>query len=85
MPQKFNRRDEVPNISINDLQIGQLGEIVGDTSYRGMVVTKTSLINSVIVAVCGNSSCKAFMYTWSDSPNLMVRVLEPGESVTLTN
>ncbi len=83
MPQKFNRRNEVPNISINNLRIGQLGEIVGDTSYRGLVVTKA--YGNMIVAVCGNSSCEAFGSTWNDAPNLMVRVLEPGESVTLTN
>jgi len=48
-----------------------------------MVVTK--VYGNVIVAVCGNSNCEAFMYTWNYAPNLMVRVLEPGESVTLTN
>lgn len=82
MPQKFvtsNRR----TTTMKKLEIGQLAEVQSGLGYDGMVVTK--IYEGTIVAVVGNKSNRAFQSTWTEHADLPVRILEPGESVELTN
>ena len=82
MPQKFvtsSRR----MTTMKQLEIGQLAEIQNSSGYNGIVVTK--IYEGTIVAVCGNKANRAFQSTWNYQADLTVRILEPGESVELTN
>lgn len=82
MPQEFKSIRTSQIVKMSELGIGQLGEIVGDNDYAGVVVVKCYL---GIVAVYGNKRKNAFDCCWYGSPEIEVRLLEHGEYVKLTN
>lgn len=82
MPQEFKSIRTSQIVKMSELGIGQLGEIVGDVEYAGVVVVKCYI---GFVAVYGNKLNDAFQCCWDQKPTMEVRLLEPGESIELTN
>jgi hypothetical protein len=70
-------------ISMQELEIGELGEIVEECGYKGTVVTRT--YNDRFVGVFDPKGYSGFRTTWCGSPNINVRVLEKGEQIILSN
>jgi len=88
MPQEFKSIRASQIVKISELGIGQLGEIVGDSEYAGIVITRCCI---GFVTVYGNDRKTAFECCWFKDGlsytcgDLEVRLLEPGEYVKLTN
>ena len=87
MPGKFIKNDISVTIVAKNLDVGQLGEIIDNETYNGMVVTK--LFSGDIVALYAPPKCTkyAFETTWinAHATSFHVRVLEPGEQIILSN
>lgn len=82
MPQEFKSIRASQIVKMSELGIGQLGEIINDPTYSGIVVTQCYI---GFVAVYGNDQKGAFECCWFRGADLEVRLLEPGEYVKLTN
>lgn len=80
MPQVYsNNKSKIINCS--ELKYGELGEIVDCDGHNGDIITK---IYKDFLLVYSVNSHEAFKACW-DNPAFMVRVLEPDESITLSN
>lgn len=85
--QVFNDKKRGRVIDSKHLEFGQLGEIVDDFNYNnGIIITKT--FNSFVALYIPEKIREArrpFECVWSLVVSFKVRLLEEGESITLSN
>lgn len=83
MKQEYIIMDSYNSYTSQDLSYGELGEIIEDTCYKGLVITRT--YQGFVCVYSPNEKEKAFKTTWCKELNTSIRKLINNEKIVLSN